>query len=247
VLRILAACFAAALAACATAPAAEELHEVALGVSVFGTSVGGLTSEPARSQLQRAFARPIVVTYADETFSVPPAKLGAKAKIDAAIRSALSATPRSRIELPVTFSNAAVTRFVSWLAQRYDHALVNATVKGATASGPVFLPAHDGIAVQTQMMRAEIVRELTGGSRTPLALMTTVITPAKTPTRFGSVIVVDRAKNTLKLYDSQRLIRTIPVATGQAIYPTPQGIFKIVDKQKNRGGIHRPTTRGRTA
>ncbi|HWB22111.1 MAG TPA: L,D-transpeptidase family protein [Gaiellaceae bacterium] len=232
-LRILAACFAAALAACAGAPAAEELREVAPGVSVFGASVGGLTSEPARSQIQRAFARPIVIAYAGQTFSVSPTQLGAKAGVDAAIRSALSATPRSTIGLPVTFSQAAVQRLVSTLAWRYDRKPVSATVKGANASGPVFQPARDGVEVLKDAMEAEITHELTGGSRAPLRLATAAIAPAKTQTRFGPVIVVNRAENTLKLYDSQRLIRTIPVATGQSIYPTPPGIFKIVDKQKN--------------
>jgi lipoprotein-anchoring transpeptidase ErfK/SrfK len=97
----------------------------------------------------------------------------------------------------------------------------------------VFQASRDGVAVLKDAMQAAIVRELIGGSRTPLLLTTTTIAPAKAPSQFGPVIVVDRAKNALKLYDSRRLVRTIPVATGQAIYPTPAGIFKIVDKQKN--------------
>jgi lipoprotein-anchoring transpeptidase ErfK/SrfK len=233
VLKIVVACIAAALAACAGAPAAETLHDVAPGVSVVGATVGGLTSEPARAAIQRAFARPIVITYAGKTFSIAPATLGAKAKVNAAVRSALSATPQSRIGLPVTFSTAAVNRLVSRLARQYNHAPVNATVKGADASGPLFTSGRYGLAVQQKTMRAVIARELTSGSRAPLALVTATITPVKTPGQFGPVIVVNRTQNTLKLYDSQRLIRTIPVATGQAIYPTPQGIFKIVDKQKN--------------
>jgi lipoprotein-anchoring transpeptidase ErfK/SrfK len=232
-LRIFAACFAAALGACATAPAAEQLHAVAPGVSVIGAQVGGLTAQPARSLIQKAFRRPIVITYVNDTITIPPAALGATAKVNAAVRSALAATPQSKIGLPVTFSKPAVTRVVAQLAQRYDHPPVNAKIDGANASGPLFVPARDGVAVEQEALRAEISRELATGSRTPLALLARAVTPAKTPTEFGPVIVVDRAKNTLKLYESQRLVRTLPVATGQAIYPTPHGVFRIVDKQKN--------------
>ena len=37
---------------------------------------------------------------------------------------------------------------------------------------------------------------------------------------------------TLKLYDGTKLLRTFPVATGQAIYPTPAGVWRIADKQR---------------
>jgi lipoprotein-anchoring transpeptidase ErfK/SrfK len=231
--RIIAACFIAALAACATAPAAEQVREIAPGVSVLGARIGGLTSEPARSRLQKTFSRPIVIAFGGHSLATSPEKLGAKAQVDAAVRSALTATPRSRIGLPVTFSKASVADLVDRLARLYDRAPSNAILAGANDSGPRFEHERLGLAVQKQRMEDEIAKELTTGSREALALATAPIVPAKRSTQFGPVIVIDRAKNTLKLYYSERLIRTIPVATGQAIYPTPQGIFKIVDKQKN--------------
>ena len=39
-----------------------------------------------------------------------------------------------------------------------------------------------------------------------------------------------RAANTLRLYDGRKLVRTFPVATGQAIYPTPAG--RVADRQQ---------------
>jgi lipoprotein-anchoring transpeptidase ErfK/SrfK len=47
------------------------------------------------------------------------------------------------------------------------------------------------------------------------------------------VIVIDRGANSLKLYDSTRLMRRFHVATGQSAYPTPTGVWQIVDKQEN--------------
>ena len=45
--------------------------------------------------------------------------------------------------------------------------------------------------------------------------------------------MIDRGANTLKLYNGRALVRTFRVATGQAIYPTPSGLFSIVDMQEN--------------
>jgi lipoprotein-anchoring transpeptidase ErfK/SrfK len=39
--------------------------------------------------------------------------------------------------------------------------------------------------------------------------------------------------NSLRLYDAQQLVRTLQVATGQARYPTPSGMFDIVTMQRD--------------
>ena len=50
---------------------------------------------------------------------------------------------------------------------------------------------------------------------------------------FGPVIVIRRGTNRLDLYDSTRHVRSFPVATGRAQYPTPTGTFRIVEMQRN--------------
>jgi lipoprotein-anchoring transpeptidase ErfK/SrfK len=50
---------------------------------------------------------------------------------------------------------------------------------------------------------------------------------------FGPVIVISRGSNTLWLYDSTKLVRTFRVATGRSQYPTPSGLWSIVDMQMN--------------
>jgi len=62
-------------------------------------------------------------------------------------------------------------------------------------------------------------------------LVTNVVAPTRSVADFGPVIVVNRAGNTLRLYRGSTLVRTFRVATGQSIYPTPAGIWRIVDKQ----------------
>ena len=50
---------------------------------------------------------------------------------------------------------------------------------------------------------------------------------------FGPVIVIHRGSNHLYLYKGMKPWRTFTVATGQAIYPTPLGRFRIVVKWKD--------------
>jgi lipoprotein-anchoring transpeptidase ErfK/SrfK len=106
-------------------------------------------------------------------------------------------------------------------------------VTGANASGPVYSPARAGLAVDTKTMRVAVGQLLRASTRAPLHLLTNPVPPKRTPANFGPVIVVNRGANSLRLYDGRRLVRTFRVATGQAIYPTPAGLWRIVDKQRN--------------
>jgi lipoprotein-anchoring transpeptidase ErfK/SrfK len=164
---------------------------------------------------------------------VSPAQLGATPSIDAAVSRALTATPRSRLALPVRYSQRKVAKVVASLARRIDRPASDARITGALATGPTFQPAHAGLAVRVTTMRAAIGQLLRDGTRAPLQLLTTPVQAKRTTANFGPVIVVTRGANTLKLYEGTQLIRTFPVATGQSIYPTPAGVWKIDDKQRN--------------
>ena len=47
------------------------------------------------------------------------------------------------------------------------------------------------------------------------------------------MIWISRGSNTLRLYDGESFVRSFGVATGQARYPTPSGLWQIVDMQRN--------------
>jgi lipoprotein-anchoring transpeptidase ErfK/SrfK len=82
-------------------------------------------------------------------------------------------------------------------------------------------------------MRTALAQVLRDGTRAPLTLLTHPVAPKRTAASFGPVIVITRGVNTLRLFRGTRLVRTFRVATGQAIYPTPSGLWRIVDKQLN--------------
>jgi lipoprotein-anchoring transpeptidase ErfK/SrfK len=233
VLRTLAAIVVAAGLACAAAPAAEQTHAIPFGVTVAGLHVGGESAEPARAAIEAAFMRPVTVVHDGKTTTIDPTQAGAKIDVNAAVSSALAATPQSRIALPVTYSRGRVARIVDTLASKVDRPAVDASVTGATAAGPEFTAARAGLAVDKKTMRAALGQLLRDGTRAPLQLLTRPVPAGRTIAAFGPVIVVTRGANTLRLYDSRRLVRTFPVATGQAIYPTPAGVWRIMNKQRN--------------
>ncbi len=232
-LRTLAAFVVAAGLACAAAPAAAPTRVIPAGVTVGGVHVGELSAEPARLMVEAAFARPVSVAYRGTTLQITPAQVAAAISVDRAVSSALAATPHSEIALPVRYSAARLDRLVARLAHRYGRPAVAARVIGATAGGPRFSPARTGLAVNVKTMHAALVQLLEDGTRAPLQLLTKPVPANVTPSHFGPVIVITRGANTLRLYDSHRLVRTFRVATGQAIYPTPAGIWHIVNKQRN--------------
>ncbi|HEY7397558.1 MAG TPA: L,D-transpeptidase family protein [Gaiellaceae bacterium] len=231
VLKTLAAIVLAAGLACAAAPASTRSPLVAPGVTVSGVPVGGLTAEPARARIERSFVRPVTIRTPDGPVHATPAQLGAASSIDTAVSSALAATPRSSIALPVRLSGARVAAVVRRLARRFDRKPVDATLTGATAAGPVFTASKPGAAVDATTMRRELARALRTTDRRALRLRETVLKPRRTAESFGPVIVVVRGANSLTLYHGTKLVRRFPVATGQAIYPTPAGLWHIMDKQ----------------
>ena len=229
--KTLAALLCSAGLACAAAPASTPAHLIADGVTVSGVRVGGMTAEPARQRIAASVMRPIQISTPAGPTTVEPALAGAVADVDSALASALTAPPGRTITVPVRYSAERAARIVSDLAARFDRPAVDAAVIGADADGPQFTPARAGVAVDRRTMVAAIGELLRSGARSPLMLVTNVVAPTRSVADFGPVIVVNRAANTLRLYRGSTLVRTFRVATGQSIYPTPAGIWRIVDKQ----------------
>jgi lipoprotein-anchoring transpeptidase ErfK/SrfK len=233
VLRTLAALVLAAGLACTATPAAAPTRVIPSGVSVGGVRVGGLSAEPARLRVQAAFARPVSVVYRGKVLRLTPRQVGAAISVDTAVSSALAATPHSNIALPVDYSGEKLDKLVAFLAHRYSRPARDARVTGANPAGPEFADATAGVAVNAKTMRAALVQLLQDGTRAPLQLLTHPVPAQRTVANFGPAIVVARGVNVLKLYDGRRLVRTFHVATGQTAYPTPAGVWQIVDLQRN--------------
>jgi len=219
--------------ACAAAPGATRMPTIAPGVIVGGVYVGDLTSEPARAQLAAGFSRPIPVVRGSQHWFASPQSLGAGAAIDTALAKALAAAPGDEVGMDVRWSATKVGRFVDRIARSVDRPAVDAQLVSVTSTGPVISQATWGVAVRRRLLQLRLERALEHSLRTRVAVPTRPVQAQKTRASFGPVIWIDRGSNTLRFYNGMRFAQTFGVATGRSQYPTPSGLWAIVDKQRN--------------
>jgi lipoprotein-anchoring transpeptidase ErfK/SrfK len=205
---------------------------IAAGVAIGGVPVGGLTSADAYNAVDQSFSQPLLISVGTHRLAPQPAHLGAVARIGEAVARAGSAAPGTQIRLAVSVNRARVRAYVAVVAKRFD-------VKAADARlflrnlRPWIAKPVTGLELNRARAEAAIVSALLANKHGPLQLRQKVIQPATTRTNFGPVIVIRRGSNSLYLYRGMRLWRVFPVATGQSIYPTPLGRFRIVVKWRN--------------
>ena len=211
-----------------TTPSAAVLPR---GVRVAGVLVGGLPPLDAVAAVREAFAKPLPVVVDQTTLTVDPARV-ASAYTATAVARARIADAGAKVQLVVAVRGPAVKAWVRAVAQRFARAPADAslTFRGAK---PVIRPERAGRAVDAKALTARIVAALRANSRLPVRAHTRRLAPAVVAAAFSKVIVINRSLNRLYLFGDAKLMRTFSVATGQAIYPTPTGRWRIVVKWKN--------------
>lgn len=239
--RLLAATFLLLVTLGVAAPdAARRPPVIAPGVQVAGVKVGGLTSEPARARIERAFGRPLRLRFGSKRWRISPRYLGANAAIDQAVARALEAGPRARVSLQVSATRPRIRRYVQRLDRLFSREPISSAVVGVVRGRPAFSPPRAGLAVRLGEMTNAIAYMLKTNQRTPLPLLTRSVEPVVTPENFGPVVVVFRESKRLTLFDGPRSVRSFGIATGTAQYPTPLGIFSIATMQRNPWWIPPP-------
>jgi lipoprotein-anchoring transpeptidase ErfK/SrfK len=223
----------AAVASGAAAPSATRTASVRPGVAIGGVQLGGLNSEQARNAISWWYNRPLRFVFYGKHWSVRPAALGAAVDTDAAVQDVLQARATDHPSLRVKVDEARIRRYVKALDGR-----LSVPAKDATASlrglKPVIQPGEPGL----ELNRAKTVQRILAAlavARRPAVLhpAARTVAPNVSAGSFGAVVVIYRGSNVLHLYRGARPWRTIQVATGQAIYPTPLGSWHVVDKQRN--------------
>jgi lipoprotein-anchoring transpeptidase ErfK/SrfK len=203
------------------------------GVTVAGVPVGGMSNEQAQAALRPAFAKPVRLVYGDRRWRLVPGRFGAKVTIARGVADALRAQAGAAVSLVPTIDQQAVRRFVRALDKRVSYPATDAELKGLKGLTPELVPEQTGIQVLRQLTAQRIVRALQSPQIRRTRVAAKVVVPQRTVTNFGPVIVIRRGVNELRYYIGSKLVRKFGVATGQAVYPTPTGIFSIVDMQLN--------------
>ena len=221
-----------------TPPPPVKRARIAEGVTISGIHVGGLAYGPAYSAVSVEFREPLELRLGDSTMTVFPLKLGAKPFIGPAVSRALHARPNTAVKLVVDVKRAAVQDYVGKLAKLHDRKVADARVV-LRALRPTVVPEVQGSTIQRSAAVTAIVLALQQTRRDQIDLPAKIVRPEVAAAGFNSIIVIRRDSKWLYLYkqvtvgEPVAFVRRFIVATGQAIYPTPTGSFKIVIMERD--------------
>jgi len=204
---------------------------IPVGVRVAGVRVGGLRTSEAVTAVHDAFARPLAVVVDRTKLDLDPMKF-ASVYIETAVARARVSTAGTNVDLVVAVRGAPLRAWVASVEKRFARTPVDATLK--LKHGKPFLTKDKaGRRLDTTRLTERIVAALRGNTRLPVRVRTKPVAPKVSVGTYAKVIVINRSINRLFLYNGNKLFRTFPVATGQAIYPTPRGTWHIVVKYRN--------------
>jgi len=219
-----------ALAAGGSVASAQPSPTIASGVYIGSVAVGGMTGAQATTAVKAAYLAPLVVRVKHHSYTVKTWRFRVVANAAAVVQTALAAPQNTTVPLTPTYSMARLTKWVKTLAAQVYRPADTGTIvlRGAR---PRFLHSHPGRKLQKFGTRILLRDAILQGDHTPIKAPLGVISAASATSE--PIIVIHRGENRLVLFRGTHLVRTFPVATGQAIYPTPLGKFQIVVKEKN--------------
>jgi lipoprotein-anchoring transpeptidase ErfK/SrfK len=249
---VLALALLALLAAPAAAQQPAEEPVIPPGAKAGGLDVGGLPLSQAAAKLDAAFgpalARDIELRVAGRRFRLTNADLGFSFD---ALRTARRANVAARAAQPGPDGTVAVdVPLAAEVAGRRLAARV-AAIDAATTK-----PARDAtVRITLRHMRVRKARD--GASLAPKKLAALITAAAISPSaprvlratrdvahaqvrvtdlkrgRYATVITIDQSHFRLRLFKRLKLSKSYGVAVGQPAYPTPNGLFSIVNKAVN--------------
>jgi hypothetical protein len=231
---------------------------IANGVRVAGVDVGGLTSGEARTRLRFRLAprlrQPVRVRVAGHRYRLGPARARLAADVNGMVAEALeesrsSALPArvwrsitgGRVETNVparmSYSRAAVERFVRRMERSVDRRPRNASVKIASPTLPVGR-ARSGLDLNRSRLRAAVERAMrsTGTARTVVQRPKVVapkVTRADLVRKYPHFITIDRSSFRLRHFKRLKLVSKYRIGVGRAGFETPAGLYHVQNKAVN--------------
>jgi lipoprotein-anchoring transpeptidase ErfK/SrfK len=203
------------------------------GVTIGGVAVGGLSPEAATFTVQERFEQGLPLTFNGRPRLAPsPYVLGATARIEQAVERSLNAQPGEEVGLTVLINGDSTRSYVRSVARRFNREPVDAAVV-LRRLRPRIVPERMGVTVMRAQLTATIHRRLSAMSRAPVKIRMQKSRAQVTRRSLRTTIVIHRGSNRLELFNYERLRKRFRVATGQSVYPTPLGRFRIVVKWRN--------------
>jgi lipoprotein-anchoring transpeptidase ErfK/SrfK len=220
------------------------------GTVIEDVPVGGLTADAAvarlRERLEQPLRRPMTVTAERFESRTSPWDLGLRIDVEAVVAQAMersrdgnvASRAWSRVVTSGTTHLPAKPQWVEGdlegLLARAEEAVTDAPRDADLdlSSGFVrIVPAKAGRALDVEQSRRALVDGVM--LRDGTVRLATTVTRPNDDDALSRVILVRTGENRLYLYDKGVVVKSWPVATGLAGYPTPTGVFRIVNKIEN--------------
>lgn len=234
----LAICGLVAPGAFAAEPPADGM--ISADVSIDGVPVGGLTIDAARravigARIAPRFA-PLLVSLKGRRMTIKPTAAGYAVDLDTAIETAIAygrtvpVTAPVNVPLDQTVDRDRLEAVLTFRAKDIELAPVDALLTFRKAR-PVVRPPRIGTLIDIPKAVPVVADALIARNVEQVELPARRLRPAKMTV--GASIVVHRANRMLSLYREAKLVKTFRVAVGTSQYPTPRGLFSIIQKQRN--------------
>ena len=220
-------------AAVAIAPSAGPRRTIADGVRIAGVNMAGLDAEQARQQVIARYSAHLRFRMGNRRWSAPTSSFALAVSAGDAVSKALRAKRGDNIDVHVEVDRTRIENYVEALEERFGRPAKNAKLVGIVHGRPAITKSSWGRSVRRGTMTAAISRTLKSRIRPRLPLIMKPTKPTRSRAKFGPVVVIHRGLNRLDLFAGTRRVRKFRVATGTAQYPTPTGLYHIVDMQRN--------------
>lgn len=222
------------------------------GITIDGRPVGGMSKEEATSHIASSLAAPIgepmVLYYGDEEFTLDLSSIDLTVDVEGMVNQAhaegmgrnilermtrrlLNKPIRVNVPLTMSYDEAKLEEFVVEVARNLNYAARNAGID-MSEGHPEISHSRDGLEVRQGDTLLSITSALPTDNR-KLPVVTRILEPEVSDEDIEYIIVVKQGEHTLYLYHGEELDGTFPVALGSPEYPTPNGKFYIIEKEKD--------------
>jgi lipoprotein-anchoring transpeptidase ErfK/SrfK/predicted nucleic acid-binding Zn ribbon protein len=219
------------------------------GATIAGVDVGGLDRAQALAKVRAAIRpelnRDVLIRWQAQRWKATPAELGAKSDAKRAVEEALyesaSASFVEKVEMrlggelgferdvAIRYPKQGVSGFVQGLASSFDQKPQDAYIDYST-NWVEIVDEKVGRTVDVDASTAKILGALRRGVESTKLVVDTE--PAEvTADDFDQVLLLHIGDNRLYLYQDGKITHRYTVATGEAAYPTPQGVYEVINKR----------------
>jgi len=220
------------------AQAADPEPVAAAGVTIGGVDVAGMTAAQATAAVTTAYTSGLVrVHVGKRLFKQPVKRLDVQVPgLAALVVTALKLTAPGDVPVSITYDRPALIKAVAAIDTSTRTKPVNAhwAWKGRR---PVAIAEKAGTSIDRGKLRADITAQLRKTTAREATAKVTKKRASLSRSELPPAIAISRNDHKLHLYrflhKKTVLWHRFGVAVGQAAYPTPRGLFRIVTKQRN--------------